>query len=200
MKYLAAFAIGTSVLAPLGAQAGGMAQPVIEPAVMAPVAVATRPDGNWTGFYGGLSLGYGDVGSTGNVLNGSGEIGGILAGYRYDFGSWVGGVEADYDAANIDLAGGTGSLNNVGRLKFQVGADLGKTLVYATAGWAHGDATVGAASLSDSGYFGGIGIDYAVAANWIVGGEVLVHQFDDFDNSGISVDATTVKARVAYRF
>ena len=53
---------------------------------------------------------------------------------------------------------------------------------------------------SDWGYFGGVGMDYAVAENWLIGGEILAHQFDDFDDTGIDLDATTIKARVAYRF
>jgi outer membrane immunogenic protein len=35
---------------------------------------------------------------------------------------------------------------------------------------------------------------------WTVGGEVLQHEFDDFDGSGIDVEATTVKAKVALQF
>jgi outer membrane immunogenic protein len=33
-----------------------------------------------------------------------------------------------------------------------------------------------------------------------VGAEALAHQFDDFDGSGVDLDATTVKARINLRF
>jgi hypothetical protein len=33
-----------------------------------------------------------------------------------------------------------------------------------------------------------------------LGGEVLQHQFNDFDGSGVDLDATTVTARVGFRF
>ena len=46
----------------------------------------------------------------------------------------------------------------------------------------------------------GLGFDYAVNDRWTVGGEVLQHQFDDFDATGNDFDATTLKAKVGLRF
>lgn len=200
MKHFAVLALGSACLAPLAAFAGGMAAPMEEPVIIAEV-VTVAPDVDWTGFYGGAALGYADVGSTGDVLNGSGFLGGVLAGYRMDWGQWVGGVEADYDWSGIDL-GDTdlGSLDAVGRLKLQVGYDMGRTLVYGTGGWAYGDATVAGASLSDWGWVAGVGVDYMVNEAWLVGAEVLYHDFSNFDDTGIDLNATTIKARVAYRF
>ncbi|MEY3308857.1 MAG: hypothetical protein RLZZ413_2895, partial [Pseudomonadota bacterium] len=125
----------------------------------------------------------------------------ILAGYRMDWGQWVGGVEADYDWSGIDLGDNDlGSLDAVGRIKLQVGYDLGRTLIYGTGGWAYGDATVAGEGRSDWGWLAGMGVDYMVNDAWLVGGEVLYHDFSNFDDSGIDIDATTIKARVAYRF
>jgi hypothetical protein len=136
-----------------------LAAPLAEPVIVAEV-ITVVPNGDWTGFYGGAALGYADVGSTEDVLNGSGFLGGVLAGYRMDWGQWVGGVEADYDWSGIDLGeGDLGSLDAVGRLKLQVGYDMGRTLVYGTGGWAYGDATVAGASLSDWGWVAGVGVD-----------------------------------------
>lgn len=199
MKRFAVLVLGAAVFAPVTVMAGGLAAPVAEPVVVAEVQIV--PDFDWTGFYGGAALGYADVGSTGDVLNGSGFLGGILAGYRMDWGQWVGGVEADYDWSGIDL-GDTdlGSLDAVGRLKLQVGYDMGRTLVYGTGGWAYGDATVAGTSLSDWGWVAGVGVDYMVNEAWLVGAEVLYHDFSNFDDTGIDLNATTIKARVAYRF
>ncbi|PZQ99462.1 MAG: hypothetical protein DI533_01960 [Cereibacter sphaeroides] len=196
MKNLAYVILGSSLLAPMAAMAGGPVTPVEEPVVAAPVIVQARPDGNWTGGYGGLTLGYADIGSSGDFENGSGMIGGILGGYRYDFGQAVVGGEIDWQKADIDLANNTGSLDSLGHVKLQLGYDLGRTLVYGTAGWAYADASSG----SDWGYFGGVGADYAVNDRWVVGGEVLQHRFDDFNGSGQGFDTTTVSARVSYRF
>jgi opacity protein-like surface antigen len=186
----------------LPAFAGGPSAPVTEPVVTpAPAPVAVRPDGDWGGFYAGAQLGYADIGSSASgVLDGSGALGGVHAGYRWDLGQPVFGAELDYDWADADLGDDLGSLDNVTRLKLIGGADLGQTFLYATAGAAWADATVGGNGLSDQGWFGGIGADYALSSQWTVGGEVLWHNFDDFDDSGIDIDATTAKVKVSYRF
>jgi outer membrane immunogenic protein len=184
------------------AMAGGPTEPIPEP-IPAPVPVAAPVDtgGEWGGAYVGAGLGYGDIGSSTGTLDGTGALGGLQAGYRYDFGKAVIGGEIEYDIANIDLGTTDGDqLDSVARLKAMAGADLGRTLVYGTAGYAYAQATVGGASLDDNGWFAGIGADYAISDRWSVGGEVLTHQFDNFANSGADLDATTAKARVNFSF
>ena len=200
MQKLAIAAFSALALTPAAALAGGMATPVAEPVVMAPVVVETRPNGDWTGAYGGLALGYGDLGSSGDVLNGDGILGGVFGGYRYDFGRAVVGAELDYDFADVDLGANLGSLDEVGRVKLMAGADFGRTLVYGTAGYAHAKASVGGSDLSGDGAFGGFGVDYAFNSRMTVGGEVLFHSFDDFDNTGVDLDATTATVRVGFQF
>lgn len=185
--------------AALPASAGGLAAPEPEPVIAAPPPPPST-GGEWGGFYAGAQLGYADIDSNGAGLNGNGAIGGLHGGYRWDFGRTVVGAEVDYDLADVDLGGTTGALDSVARLKLVVGADLGRALVYGTAGLAYANATVGGTDLSDNGYFGGIGVDYALGGNWTAGGELLLHRFDDFDSTGIDLEATTIKAKVAYRF
>jgi outer membrane immunogenic protein len=198
MNKLAALALSATVLAPFAASAGGMAQPIPEPTV-APVVIPVVATPDWTGWYGGASLGYGSVSADG--LDGSDAIGGLLGGYRHDFGNWVGGVEADYDWSNISVGDNTGvSLDSVYRLKLQAGADLGKTFLYGTAGMARATVGVNGTDFSSNGWVAGVGADYAINEKWLVGGEVLYNKFDNFANSDINGDMTTVKARVAYRF
>ena len=181
--------------------AGSLDQPVTEPAieVIPPIAPADT-GGDWTGAYVGAQLGYGKATSTGTALEGNGALGGVHAGYNYDFGKLVVGGEIDWDKANIDLSAGAGTLDSVARLKLKAGADLGRVLVYGTAGVAQANATVGGASLSDTGYFGGVGLDYALSDKWVVGGEVLGHRFSNFDSTGINLNATTVTARASLKF
>lgn len=200
MKRFAAILV-TSTLA-MPAFAGGPVQVIEEPVITpAPVAVVA-PSADWGGFYGGAQLGYGDVDSNGAGADGNGMIGGVHAGYRWDLGKTVLGIEGDYDTANVDLGpgGAAGSLDSVARLKLMAGADLGSNLVYATAGGAWADATLGGAGGSDNGYFYGVGMEHALNDTWSVGGEILQHKFDNFDNSGVDLDATTFSARVNYRF
>lgn len=172
------------------------AEPVLQPA---PIVVAPT-GGNWGGPYIGAQIGYGDMDSNGGGLDGDGAIGGLHAGYRWDLGTTVLGAEIDADAADIRLGAGTDSLDSVARLKVMAGYDMGQTLIYATAGAAHAKADVGGASLSDTGWLAGVGLDYAVSDRWVVGGEILTHKFDNFDSSGVDFDATTAKLKVSFRF
>ncbi|MGL4320500.1 MAG: outer membrane protein [Paracoccaceae bacterium] len=182
--------------------AGGPAEPVPEPVIApVPVAAPVNTGGEWGGAYVGAGLGYGDVGSSTDTLDGDGILGGVQAGYRYDFGTAVVGGELEYDITDIALgAAGTDQLNSVARLKAMAGADLGRFLVYGTAGYAYADADVGAVNLSDDGWFAGLGADYALSERLSVGAELLTHKFDDFDASGVDLDATTAKARINLRF
>ena len=198
MKKLAIILSASALSAP--AFAGGLSTPVVEPVVTPAPAPVYMPSTDWSGFYAGGQVGYGDIDSNGAGLDGHGWGGGVHAGYRWDLGKTVLGVEGSYDKFDTDLGGNLGTLDNVTRLKLMAGADLGKTLVYATTGVAWADATVGGASLSDNGYFLGAGLDYALNDKWTVGGEVLAHKFDNFDNSGVDLDATTVAAKVSFRF
>jgi outer membrane immunogenic protein len=98
----------------------------------APTGVQAEPQFSWTGFYVGANAGYGwgdlstsefttapnPVGifpSPPNVSsNGKGFVGGIQAGYNYQIGRFVIGLEADYSLSGIS---GTG----VGMLPFAGG-------------------------------------------------------------------------------
>ena len=80
------------------------------------------------------------------------------------------------------------------------GREIGNSLVYGTVGAAHANASIGDADLSSDGLVYGLGFDYALSDRWTVGGEVLQHRFDDFDGTGTDFDATTIKAKVGFRF
>lgn len=182
------------------ALAGGLGEPQADTVVVAPVAPAPAPGGDWTGFYAGAQLGYADVDSNDAGLDGDDILGGLHGGYRYDFGQAVIGAEIDYDFADIELGDGLGSLDSVARAKLMAGADLGRTLVYGTAGYAYATADVVGTDLEGDGYFLGVGATYAMNDRFTLGGEVLFHTFDDFDDSGVDIDATTLTARASFRF
>lgn len=197
MKTIAAFFATIALTAP--AFAGGPVAVADEP-MIAPVAQASVAPGlDWTGGYVGAQLGYGDVDSSDVTMEGYGWLGGVHAGYRWDLGNWVAGTELTWDTTDIDL-GTTGSLDDVMALKLTAGREIGNSLVYGALGVAQANATVGTADASDNGIVFGVGFDYAVNDRWTVGGEVLEHQFNNFDGLGVDLDATTVKAKVALRF
>ena len=165
-----------------------------DPVIAEPVAVPVAPmGGDWTGFYGGLSLG--NLSADANDFDDSEMVYGLQGGYDYDFGQFVVGGELDYQTGeDIDLGGI--EVDDIFRAKVRGGYDLGQTLVYGTIGAAQLNTSEG----DDTGLVGGVGIEYKVTEQITVGGEYLAHKFDDFDDSGVDVDADTVSLRANFRF
>ena len=176
--------------------AGGLAEPV---ETMAPLPIATPVimSKDWSGFYVGGGLGTGAVGIGDDPDIDSSSFG-LNAGYRYDMGSIVLGGEVEYSALDFESAGDDFDAS-VLRLKGRVGYDAGAIMPYAVAGLAQLTIEDGS-DTSDNGYFYGVGVDYAVTDNIYVGGEILQHQFDDFNDGGADIEAQTMSLRVGYSF
>ncbi|WP_233557413.1 outer membrane protein [Rhodophyticola porphyridii] len=178
----------------------------LDPAPMEQPVVVAQPapvfaGNDWTGFYLGGQLGYGDVGTGGAAnVDGDGGFAGIHGGYMWDFGNTVIGAEIDYDFSEMELDAGAGTIDEVGRLKLRAGWDAGNTLIYGTVGAANAAANIGGVDYDDTGWLAGAGLAYDLGNSWLVGGEILYHEFEDFDSTGIDVDVTTISARVSYRF
>lgn len=183
------------------ATAGGMAEPVVSP-TPAPVTVAPAPisrGSEWTGFYAGGQIGYGQVKTPAFSEDQDDLTYGLHAGYNYDLGNFVVGAEFDYDATQISDSGSGIDLDAVARLKLRAGYDAGPFLPYVTAGVAQAY-TGGALDADDNGVLYGVGMDYQFAPNLRVGGELLKHEFDNYAGSGADIEATTLAARVSYNF
>lgn len=179
------------------------------PAFAPPPAAVT-----WTGFYVGVNGGFaGDqfrypysipvVPESGSAsLTSSGFLGGVQAGYNYQFAtSWVGGIEADFDAADIKgqiavNGAGAGSFSASGGSRTDyigtVRARLGylitdRLLAFGTGGFAYGDTKTSgnfsfgspptAFSWSKTNALGGWtiggGVEYMIAPNWTFKTEYL---------------------------
>lgn len=175
------------------AMAGNLVGVDPEPAP-APTYAVVPAGADWTGFYGGLNLGYGDVDGSG-AADGDDTTYGVHLGYDYDFGDFVLGGEIEFDDADIDL-NGAAETQSVARLKLRAGYDLGRTMVYATAGAAQLKTSIG----DDTGEFFGIGLAYQATDSFTVGAEVLEHRFDDIGGTGVDADATTFNLRGSFRF
>tara|TARA_R110002072_G_scaffold302139_1_gene484128 strand:+ start:3219 stop:3818 length:600 start_codon:yes stop_codon:yes gene_type:complete len=188
---LSATALGSA------AMAGSLSDTVAEAPVYAPAPAPVNTGGDWTGFYTGLQLGYADADSATGALDGNDTSYGFHAGYDYDFGQFVLGGELDYDKTNISLGGGAASIDSVARAKIRGGYDLGRTLVYATAGAARADTSVG----NETGPFFGLGVAYQITDRYLIGAEVLEHRFNDVGGvAGNDIDATTLNIRGTFRF
>jgi len=189
-----------SVVASLTATAsfaGGIAEPVMTVAPAAPVAVAAPVvmTNDWSGFYAGAQVGFGQV---------EAELGdesidedltsyGVQAGYLYDLGKFVVGGEAAYGQLDVDGADDNADVLRAGVI---AGYDAGRFLPYVTAGYANLDTD----GVDDDGYYYGAGVDYAVTSKVRVGVEYLEHKFDNFDNSDIDLTAKTTSLKVSYVF
>ena len=181
--------------------AGGFAEPIAAPPVAAPVIIAAPApmSANWTGFYAGAQLGYGQLQSDAIDEKPQDLLYGVHAGYLYDLGTIVLGAELDYDMTNIGFAAPAVDLDSVARFKLRAGYDAGRFQPYLTAGVAQ--ATVsGDLDGTSNGQFAGLGLDYQLSDSFRVGGEVLAHQFDDLVDSGVDVEATTLTLRASYTF
>ena len=144
------------VTAATRAFSGSIAEPVHDTSEVVAELFAPTPSfgGEWTDFSGGVQIGRLDVDGTG-AADGHDLGYGVHAGYGHDFGSFVLDCELDHDVTGVDL-GGTATVGNVTRLKLSAGYDIGRTLLYATAGVARLDTSIG----SEICEFGGVGMVY----------------------------------------
>jgi outer membrane immunogenic protein len=153
-------------------------------------SVAYVPTRNWAGFFAGGTFGA-SIGRNDSTLNDFGAApgtaeafflsprgwdGGGIAGYDWQFGNWVAGIEGDFQGSS-----GTGYLTGLadttttadqklswfGTARGRFGYGIGDALFYATAGGAFGEvqesithlATSGSFSHTKSGYVVGGGIE-----------------------------------------
>ncbi|WP_264213591.1 outer membrane protein [Leisingera thetidis] len=174
--------------------AGNISEPVVEPAPAPAPVVVSNDGGDWTGFYLGGQVGQLDADAS-NGTSGDDTAYGIHGGYNHDFGRFVLGGELDYDTTDLSLGGGA-TIDSVARAKVKAGYDFGNVLAYVTGGVAEADSSLG----SETGEFYGVGVAYQVTDQWQIGGEVLEHEFDQFGNSGVGADATSVALRASFKF
>lgn len=191
-----------AVLATSAAHAGGYIAPVVETApapVVAPVLADTT---NWSGFYAGLQYGQGslDAELDGDDLGSEDfDAYGVHAGYNHDFGRFVLGGELDYNRLDIDNVDDKGDLL---RLRARAGYDAGRFLPYVTLGAARLKADLtDEVSVSDTGVTYGIGADFKVTEQFVVGAEYSRQDFSDAaDIDGLDIDTDMVQLRASFRF
>ncbi|HEY6328885.1 MAG TPA: outer membrane protein [Blastocatellia bacterium] len=150
---------------------------------------------NWTGLYVGGNIGgaWSDITLTDNVTSvtwnpgGTGFIGGLQAGYNFQAGNFLYGIEGEFDWSTFK--GTTGPISTslglvqastrkdwVSTLAARVGITSDRWLVYGKlgGGWVQGsaalnvvnDGTIWNNTRTDSGWLLGAGIEYAFASHW----------------------------------
>jgi outer membrane immunogenic protein len=194
---------------------------------------------SWTGWYIGANAGYGwgsgtspvltpDPGDVlgfgalaaagGNVfpsLSPKGFIGGGQIGYDWQVNTWVLGLVADFQGADIK-ASGTGifstpavtiaeslseKLNFLGTGRVRLGWAAGNWLFYGSGGVAYGNVestinvndpaaglfVAGSRSETRVGWAAGGGVNYALTPNWIVGVDYLHYDLGHTNVTGLTV-------------
>jgi len=173
------------------------------PAYKAPPAYGAY---NWTGFYLGINGGGGWGHSTWDTTGGfdlSGGLLGLTAGYNWQTGPWVFGLEGDVDWSNIKgtttvaCAAGCQTANWwLSTVRGRVGYAIDRFMPYVTGGLALGDiraSTPGFAgnNTTNAGWTVGAGVEVAIANNWSAKAEYLYVDLGK-NNCGLACGAAPI--------
>ncbi|MEE1611984.1 outer membrane protein [Microvirga sp. CF3016] len=197
-----------SSVALLGLATGAMAADLPSRRAPAPI-VAAVPVFTWTGFYVGVNAGYGWNTNDDIVIGGvrydiddeGGFVGGAQAGYNYQIGSFVVGLEGDIQYADF---GGDDDFDGIlgedfdrsdwfGTVRARAGVAFDRALIYATGGFAFAD--------DANGWTVGGGLEYAFTNNLsakIEGLYVNLEQDNDFFDD--ETEFGVVRAGLNFRF
>ncbi len=163
--------------------------------------MSTANTTDWSGWYAGAQYDFldGDASLGGGV---EGDVSGLFAGYRHDYGDIVVGVELDYSVGDFEstvVPGVILDVDSLMRLGIEVGYDAGPALVYATLGYTAVDLSLAGVDAGDGdGVYYGLGLDYMVSERVSLGVELLRHDFNNINGQGW--DFNTVGLNIAYRF
>ncbi|MBM6584107.1 porin family protein [Microvirga sp. BT689] len=233
---LAATALATAGIS--AASAADLPSRAAPAPIYAPVPVFT-----WTGFYVGAQVGYGWNANDNDIVlpsgfvvqsgdfgdSGDGFLAGVHAGYNYQLGSFVIGVEGDVEGVfgdddddlvivgpdgvvftNYGFAGN--ALDWQGSIRARAGFAFDRALIYATGGFAFAGVS-GSFGLLDSGddnltgWTLGAGIEYAFTNNLTTRLEYRYTSYEGgdnfFDNVSLGsndIEFHTVRAGLSYKF
>jgi outer membrane immunogenic protein len=190
--------------------AGGLSDPIIPAPIPAPPPIVQPND-----WYIGLQVGPARGDLTPEIpdtafpeTEADGNFYGVHAGVQRSFGAITAGLEIDYNTASDALGADDNvveaDFDTLAHLKVRAGANFGPAFIYGTAGLAYASGVIESfgipVDVSDTAPFYGIGTDVMVSESISIGAEVLVHDFEDMDDTGVDVDFTTAMLRVSYHF
>jgi outer membrane immunogenic protein len=165
---------------------------------------------SWAGPYLGANLGYEWGSVSNNPTKPAGFVGGVQAGYNFQNGPWVFGVEGDIQAAGADETFAPWKFSNpwFGTVRGRAGYALSNVLFYGTAGLAFGELRGQTFGVTEShttvGWTAGVGAEVGLTQNWSAKLEYLYIDLStsQFAITGVSngYSASVVRAGVNYRF
>ncbi|MFZ3585122.1 outer membrane protein [Loktanella sp. DJP18] len=188
------------------ASAGSLSEPTMNPSPAPVEMTQTMPvTDSWTGGYIGGSIGYAKLQGSFKDTNLfpsdlDGAAYGVFAGYNYDLGALVLGGELQYEATNLEEANGGLNLDGIARLKVRLGYDAGAFMPFISGGLAQANVSDSSLAGNGDGAFAGLGVDYRVGQNYVVGAEVSHNRFNDFQADNVDFKATTASLRVSFAF
>ena len=166
---------------------------------------------SWAGPYIGGNLGYEWGSVRNNPTKPSGVAGGAQAGYNWQSGNWVFGVEGDIEATAAEDTFAPWKFSNpwFGTLRGRAGYAISNVLFYGTGGLAFGELTGQTFGLSEShstaGWTVGLGAEVGLAPHWSAKIEYLYvdlssSQFVTVTNASNGYRFGTFRAGVNYHF
>ena len=194
MKIIGKFLVASTMsLLPLAANAGGLAQIVVEPAPVAPPPPPVVSN-DWSGLYAGLHYTMGEFALEGGQAGGpppeEATMYGVHAGYLYDLGSFVLGAEAGYSVG--DLSDGSEEFTILD-LTARAGFDAGSLMPYVFGG-------ISQYTEDGETYDGtvfGAGAAFALTENILLGGEFAQRSYED---GGTDWAGDFLSLRASYKF
>ncbi|MEA2922047.1 MAG: outer rane immunogenic protein [Bradyrhizobium sp.] len=165
---------------------------------------------SWAGPYLGGNLGYAWGKVDNSLTKPSGFVGGAQAGYNWQIGSWVLGLEGDIQATGADDTFAPWKFSNpwFGTVRGRAGYAFSNILFYGTGGLAFGELRGENYFLSEShttaGWTAGVGAEFGFAPNWSAKVEYL---YVDLSSSQFTITGVpngyrfgVVRAGVNYHF
>ncbi|MBI4274333.1 MAG: porin family protein [Rhizobiales bacterium] len=181
----------------------------IPPRTYAPYA-AVPAAYSWMGPYLGVNLGYQWGETTNNPTEPSGIFGGLQAGYNFQSGQFVFGIETDIQLSSADDVFAPWKFANpwFGTLRGRAGIAFNNILLFGTGGLAYGSLRGDNLALSEShtnlGWTVGAGVEVGMTPNWSAKVEYL---YIDLTDTAYSVtgrdnglESNLLRFGVNYRF
>jgi len=144
---------------------------------------------DWSGLYLGGGAAY--LGAGG----GSNAAGSIFAGYSFDAGPGIAGLETGLILSDVRTDTGE-RLNSMVDLRGRIGVAFDRFQFYGTGGavWSpYGNRT-------DTGYAAGAGVDWAATGQTFWGLQYVRYAFPNFRNTGNTLEVDLISGRISYKF
>jgi outer membrane immunogenic protein len=213
------FAGCLALAALLAAQTAGAADLSVEPLYKAPPEVVKQPF-DWSGVYlginGGGAWGKSDWVGLSKLNVSGGQVGGT-AGYNWQLGNTVFGLEGDLDWSGLKGTSSTGlgtSESWLSTVRGRLGYSFDRFMPYVTGGLAAGNIKASAPGLpggsrTNAGWTVGGGVEFALPGNWSANAEYLHIDLGSFNcgtacggtpNQNVSLRDNVFRAGVNYHF